>query len=256
MVIYLDLLWGLNFFLDFLILLIVSYTLRRGVTLRRVILGSLVGSLTTFLVFFKLSNLFLNIFKILYGGLIVIVTFNLGSKKYFWNNLTYFYMSSILLGGFMYFLNNNFNKSYSLNINYLLVILLSPIILYLYYKQNKEIKTKYQFYYEITITFRNDEVIKTKAFLDTGNTLKDPYAHKPIILLSKKLLPKDIHIHSPIIVPYDALNHHSLLTVIKPKYIKINDVVMNKYLVGLSEEDFGFDGVSCILNKEMLKENL
>lgn len=256
MVIYLDLLWFLNFFLDFLILLIVSYTLKRTTSLKRIILGSLVGSLTTFLVFFKLSNLFLNLFKILYGCLIIIVTFNLGNKKYFFNNLAYFYMTSILLGGFMYFLNNNFNKSYSLNINYLFVILLSPIILYLYYKQNKELKTKYQFYYPISITFNDNEVIKTNAFLDTGNTLKDPYAHKPIILLSKKLLTSDIHIHSPILVPYNSLNHHSLLTVIKPKYIEINNLKSNNYLIGLSDEDFGFDGINCILNKEMLKENL
>ena len=58
-------------------------------------------------------------------------------------------MTSIILGGFIYFLNNNFNSKYTLSINYLFIILLSPIILYLYLHQNKELKTNYQNYYDI-----------------------------------------------------------------------------------------------------------
>ena len=248
MVIYLDLLWVLNFSLDFLILLIVSFTLKRNTKIKRILLGSFLGSLSTFLVFFKLNNLSLNIIKLLLGIIIIIGTFNLGSKKYFVNNLIYFYLTSTLLGGFMYFLNNNFNKSYSLSINYFFVLILSPIILYLYYKQNKDMKIKYNYYYAVDIVLNNQQRIKTSAYLDTGNTLKDPYAHKPIILISKKLLPKDIHIHSPILVPYNSLNHGGLLTVIKPLYIEINNLKLNNYLVGLSEEDFGFEGI--------LKENI
>ena len=101
---------------------------------------------------------------------------------------------------------------------------------------------------------KDNRLINTSAFLDTGNTLKDPYSHKPIILLSKKLLVSDIYIHSPILVPYNSLNHHSMLTVIKPKYIMINNIKYHNYLIGLAEEEFGFDGINCILNKELLKE--
>ena len=165
-------------------------------------------------------------------------------------------MTSIILGGFIYFLNNNFNSKYTLSINYLFIILLSPIILYLYLHQNKELKTNYQNYYDIAIILKDNECINTKAYLDTGNTLKDPYVHKPIILLSKKLLTSDIRIHSPILVPYNSLNHQGFLTVIKPKYIKINNLKLDKYLIGLSEEEFGFDGINCILNREILKENI
>ena len=132
--------------------------------------------------------------------------------------------------------------------------MLSPLIFYLYYKQNKEIINKYNYYYDVSIILRDDNRINIKGFLDTGNTLKDPYANKPIILLSKKLISSDINIHSPILVPYNSLNHKGFLTVIKPKYVLINEKKLNNYLIGLSEEDFGFDGIECILNKEMLND--
>lgn len=256
MVIYLDLLWFLNFSLDTLLLFIVSITLKRNTKFFRLILGGLVGSLSTFIVFFKINTLILFILKIILSILIIIIAFNLGNKKYFINNLFYFYTTSILLGGFVYYLNNNYNSLSTLTLNYILIILLSPIILLIYYKQSKELKMNYNYYYEISICFNNNKIIKTNAFLDTGNRLKDPYSHKPIILLSKKLLDNNINIRSPILVPYNTLNHHSLLPCIKPKYIIINNQKLDKYLIGISEEEFGFDGINCILNNELLKENI
>ena len=103
MTVYIDLLWILNFFLDMVILLIVSFTLKRNVSFKRILLGSLIGSLSTILIFFKLSNLLLNILKLILAIIIIIATFNLGSKKYFLNNLSYLYDEYYLRRIYLFF---------------------------------------------------------------------------------------------------------------------------------------------------------
>ena len=65
MTIYLDLVFLLNLFFDFLLLLTVNNTLRRNASLKRIFLGSLIGSLTILLLFLPMPNTFLFLFKIL-----------------------------------------------------------------------------------------------------------------------------------------------------------------------------------------------
>ena len=131
MTIYIDIVIILNFIFDMMLLLVVNITLKRGVGIIRIILSSLVGEIS--IIFFLIPNMyFLIILKIILAGVICIICFKYKDIMYTINNITYFYMSSIILGGFMYYLNMN-------NINYLVILLLSPLILIMYIKQNKNI---------------------------------------------------------------------------------------------------------------------
>ena len=58
MVIYLDLLFILNLFYDFLILLAVNMVLKRNKKIIRIILGSLVGALSSLLILLDINNYF------------------------------------------------------------------------------------------------------------------------------------------------------------------------------------------------------
>jgi len=122
-----------------------------------------------------------------------IASFGLKDKKYTIQNVSYFYMTSTVLGGFLYFLNLNFSESQvgliftynKISINYIFLVIISPIMLYIYFKQLRETKN-YQSYYEITIHFQNGVSEKLNAFLDTGNKLIDPITKKKIILVNEK----------------------------------------------------------------------
>ena len=127
MIVYLDLVFLINLIMDFYILSGVKVLLKLQTKLYRIIIGSLVGSLSIFLLFFKFSTLEINIYKILISMLMVYITF--GKNKFF-NKLFYLYIISIVLGGSIYLINDSLgykvdgfifiNNGYSVNIIILL----------------------------------------------------------------------------------------------------------------------------------------
>ena len=126
MIVYLDLVFLINYFFDCLLLILVNITLKRNISLKRILLTSLLGELCLIGIF--LNNIFfLLIFKILLALILIIVCFKYKDILYTLNNLLYFYMGSVILGGFVYSLKIN-------KLNYLLIIISSPLILYLFNK--------------------------------------------------------------------------------------------------------------------------
>ncbi len=261
MTIYLDALFFLNFFFDFLLLLTVSITLKRYVKLKKVFLGSLIGSISIFILFFNFNSLTLFIFKIVLSLLMNVIAFGLKDKKYLISNMSYFYMTSVILGGFLYFLNLSFSENVNgltftydkISINYLFLIIISPIILYLYYRQHRELSF-YSKIVPVTFAFFNGKTLKVNGFIDTGNKLVDPITKKKIVLINKKCLKGKVSIRSPIYVPYNSLNHHGLLKCIKISSIEILGIKKKDYLLGISEEDLLSNGVECLLNFKCLED--
>ena len=245
MVIYLDLVLLINYFFDCLLLILVNITLKRNISLKRILLTSLLGELGLIGIF--LNNIFfLLIFKILLALILIIVCFKYKDILYTLNNLLYFYMGSVILGGFVYSLKIN-------KLNYLLIIISSPLILYLFNKQFNLFRTNYKNYYNVTIYFKNSRYINVSGYLDTGNKLKDPITGKNIVLLDKKLLKGVVSIRSPIYVPYHSLNNRGLLKCIIPSKIEIDNKFNDNFLLGMMDEKIGINGVDCILNLEIME---
>ena len=262
MKIYIDLVLLLNFGFDLILLFSVATVLRRQTTLKRLLLASLTGSITILSMFIKLNSFLLFLIKILISLLMVYITFGYKDIKYTLKNLFYLYTSSILLGGFLYFLNLQFsykNKGLvfyfnGLSINVIVLIILSPIIIYAYIKQALELKNNYSKYYNIDIYLKDGKIIPTTAFLDTGNILEDPYKKRPIILLNKELITIDYKKDKILLVPYDTLNNHGLLKCIIPDKIFIQGIGFRKeFLIGISNEKIKIDGIDCILNSKLLE---
>ena len=262
MKIYIDLVLLLNFGFDLLLLFSVAIILRRQTTLKKLLLSSTVGSITILSMFIELNSFLFFIIKIIISLLMVYITFGYKNIKYTLKNLFYLYTSSIILGGFLYFLNLQFsykNKGLvfyfnGLSINVIVLIILSPTIIYLYTKQALELKNNYSNYYNIDIYLKNGKIIPTTAFLDTGNKLEDPYKKRPIILLNKELITIDYDKDKILLVPYDTINNHGLLKCVIPDKIFIQGIgFRNDFLVGVSNEKIKMDGIDCILNSKLLE---
>ena len=263
MKIYLDLILLLNFSFDFLLLLSVSIILRRNIKLRKVFLGAIVGALSIFFLFMKLNSLTLFIYKFIISIFMLIITFGFKNISYTLKNLLYLYTTSIILGGFLYFLNIEFSYKQiglifyhnGLSINFIVLIITSPIILFLYIKQALYLKNNYSNYYKVDIYLKDGTVKKVNAFLDTGNKLIDPYKRRPIILVTKKQLNLDYEKNKILLVPYDGINNHGLLKCIEPLKINIHGVgIKTNLLIGISEENISIDGINCILHTKLLEE--
>ena len=91
------------------------------------------------------------------------------------------------------------------------------------------------------------------GFLDTGNRLKDPVSKRSVVLINKKLLPDDIHINSPIYVPYHSLNNRGLVKCIKPLKLEIDNKYYSNFLLGIMNDKIGISGVDCILNLDVME---
>ena len=246
MTIYIDLVILLNYFFDSLILLTVNITLKRNISLKKILFVSLLGELS--LLGFLLSNKYLLIILKLEISIILnILTFKYKDIFYTVTNVLYFYMVSIILGGFIYYLKLN-------NLSYFFILLLVPLILYLYIKQNLNMKTTINKTYPLTIYFPNKRKLSLTGFVDTGNKLRDPVTKKWVVLVNKKLLQGVIRIRTPIYVPYHSLNNKGLVECIKPEKLVIEGKEYTNFLIGLMDSKVMINSSDCILNLEILEE--
>lgn len=257
MTIYIDLVLFINFAIDFNLLIALNLLLKRRKKIKRIVLGSLFGSLSIFLLFLSLNSLTLFLFKIIISIFMILITFGYKDFQTFKDNLTYLYILSIILGGGLYLINNQLgyknsgllfiSEDYSINL--ILILILTPTLLYYYVKESKKLKLNYSKYYQVDIILESS-LINLTAFLDTGNKLICPITKKPIILVEKNLI-KEPNLKI-MYVPYNSLNNHNILKCIKPKYILINGEKVKNVLIGLSEDKFNIPGVNCILNERVL----
>lgn len=258
MKIYLDLIMILNFIIDFIILLSVCIILKRNTSLKRIILGAFFGGISILFLFFNINSLFLFLFKVLISIIMILISFGYKNIKYTLSNMFYLYMSSIILGGFLYFLNLEFSYKHigiiffnsGLSINFVFLLLVSPIILYLYIKQVKTLKSVYSNYYNIEIINKN-KTYKYTAYLDTGNVLVDNLTNKKVILIDKRKILFNIKEFR--LIPYMSVNGQSLIKVIKIDKLIFNNKEYKNILLGLIDK-ISLEGVDVILNGKLLEE--
>ena len=244
MVIYVDMVFLLNAFLDFILLLSVNVILSRNIKIKRIILGSLIGSISIILLFININGVISFVFKILLGLFMILVTFGYHSLTYTFNNLFYLYTLSFSVGGVMYLL---MDKGYY---NYFILIIGFIVVLFIYIKQTKNYQNNYSNYYIVEI-FIHDKKYLVTGYLDTGNKLYDLYQHRPVVILNKKI---KYNLNEVIYVPYVTLSENSVLKCLKTDKIIINKHVFKNYLIGLSNKRINMDGVNCILHSKMKGE--
>ena len=249
MKVYIDLIFILNCWLDFLILLSVSLVLKRNIKIKKIILSSLLGSISTFFLFFNINYLLLIILKLLICTIMCIISFNYNNFKYLLENIIYFYLISIILGGLICIIKSKIYISDFVQ-NFLILIILSPIILYFYYKKIKKINNHYNHLYNVDLYYDNN-LYNFIAFLDTGNKLYDQYKRRPIILIYSKLIKFDYC--KGILVPYETANGRSIIKCLEADKIIIDKNIEKKHVIfGLVNENFKIENVNMILHSDLM----
>ena len=261
MKVYVDLVFFINFMFDLLLLMSVSIECKVFSKKRFLFLGSFLGSLSTFLLFLPLNNISLFLIKIIVSIIMLFATFKITSKSLFFTIIKSLYGNSIILGGLIYFLNNQFSYKQvgfifvhdGTSINLILILIASPIVFYLYHKSFLKEKAKRNLLHKVIIKY-NDINIETLGYLDTGNTVKDPYKKRPIIIINNKDLVLDKE--KVILVPYKTLDNTGLLKCIEIRELIVDDKLLtNKYLLGISPIEIEIKGAKCIL-PNLIEEEL
>ena len=159
----------------------------------------------------------------------------------------------------MYFLDImlNYNSSNlvfansSFSLNFIVLLVLGPIIFYCYLKEQKKHKLNFSLHKQVTITINNKDYIYD-AYIDTGNKLKDPYKKRDIILVHDKKL--EFKYEKSILVPYNTLDNKGIIKCQEADKVKIGDKEIKNILIGQANERFNLDGVSCILPNSIKEE--
>lgn len=249
MTIYVDGLLFLNFAFDFLLLLTTSVALKRNTKIFNIIIGAFIGSLTILILFLNINSLQLFIIKVYFSILMILFTFGYHDLKDFLKNIGVFYITSFLLGGFLYYLNIEiaynhkglifFNKGLSVSMIFLFIF--SPIVLYIYVRQAKMYRQKIKNFYKTNIYIGN-KIYSFNGYLDTGNTLS--FKGKPVVLTNIK----NKYHKKKFLVPCTTVNGTSIIECICIKKMEVEGLGIFKDIYLGYSNNFNISGADILLN--------
>lgn len=249
MKVYVDLIFILNVWIDFLILVTVSLILKRNESIKKIFIASIVGGISTFILFLSISKISLIILKILICSLMILISFSFKSLKNFLENIIYFYLVSISLAGVIYLIKNNYPINNFFH-NFLFLSFVTPIVLFIYYKKSKQINNFYNNLYKVNLYYLGN-IYNFIAFLDTGNRLYDQYKKRPIILINTNEIEFDYS--KGILVPFKTANGKTVLKCLIADKIVIDNKITRKNVVfGLVNEKFNIEEVDMLLHSDLL----
>ena len=189
----------------------------------------------------------------------VIITFNYKDIKYVFMNTLYLMILSIIVGGSLYLLNISIGYEHSgmlfftngKSINTIILIILSFVIVVFYKKIYLSYKSSFFNNYKVKLFYNNKEYL-LNGFLDTGNTLCDPYFNKPVFILKNSYL---FNLKKPILVPFITVSGTSIMKCfIADKLIILGVGEFSKVIIGIAPFKFNLSGVDIILNKKIMED--
>lgn len=245
MLIYVDLLFILNLWIDFLLLITTNLILNYKISYKKVLFASLIGAFSTFSIVIN-NKLILFIIKIVIAIIMQIIVNSYKGIKTLIENVFYFYLVSIILAGTLYLLKLD---KMSMKYNYLLLLVVTPIILYINHKKIKKLDNYYKEIYSVTVIYRNKKYI-FNAFLDTGNVLYDQYKKRPISLIYTNKI--KFNYDDGLLVPIETANKKSLLKCIKVDKLIVEDKEIKNAIIGLMDKKFNIQDINMILHKDIL----
>lgn len=255
MKIYVDVIFFLNFSFDLLLLVSVKLLLKRFIKWKRIILASLLGAFSTFLLFCPLNSFFLFLFKVIVSFLMIFVGFG---KAGFWKNICYLYFVSILLGGFLWFINLQFSyKNEGLlffyngfSMPFIVLLILSPIILIWYFRQSRYFRFTLSNVHQVEL-IKGEKHYFYRAYYDTGNKLVDPYKKREVTLLYDPSLSSQFERF--LVIPYRTLQGSGIVRgVVFDQMIIDGEQTFSSVLIGFSNQPFGLEDTQMILHAKFL----
>lgn len=207
MTVYLDIIFLENLCINCIILLATALINKNTISIIRILLSSLIGSVYAVIVYLSISEIFTNvILKVILSLCMVHIAYNPRNMKILLKQLILFYLTSFTFGGvafaLLYFVkpqnilirNGVLIGTYPIKIA-LTGVILGFIIITIAFKNYKKKLSKKDMFCNITIEFKN-KYKTVKAMIDTGNLLKEPISGTPVIIVEKQelleIIPEEI----------------------------------------------------------------
>lgn len=193
MIVYIDVVFFENFWMNAIILFATSLCMKKKVRKKRVVASAMLGAIYTLVACIKpIAGIAGVVCKTCVSLLLVTVAFRPTKMRELVSSLLLFYLVSIVFGGCALLVSMTFSQAkmqqgiWQLKAS-LPTILGSALLAYILWKTGVKIlqKKEKQKRYELEFWFRERQLV-CKAFFDTGNGLKDPITKEPVIILEEK----------------------------------------------------------------------
>ena len=261
-VIYADVLFILNTYISYAILFLTALFLRLSPGRLRILSASIIGGATSLLIVFPwINDVILSLLRLVLCVVMPTVAFSFGSVKQLFRKTAVFLTVNFIFAGLMfaiwYFVSTT-AVYYNTGIVYFDIDALSLVIITAVcyftvriFNRISDFRTPKNTLYDVYLNFF-DEEIYLKGFLDTGNSLRDPFTGSDVIIVSRdslcKFFPPDkemseLMISSPIklrYLPCSTVNGSKLMSVFTCRKVRIKglscDFLLNGVTVAISEE--------------------
>ena len=231
MTIYIDVVFIENLIMNYIILFATSIIIKVKVKHIRLILASSLGAIYSIIAYMSILEMYSSvILKIILSVIIVYIAYNPQNVKNMWKYLVIFYMTSFVFGGAAFALiyivkpqdilmkNGLFLGTYPLK-TIILGTIVAFVVIVTSFKLVKSKISKKDMFCTIKININKVE-IETKAMIDTGNLLKEPFSNTPVIVVEHTLLYD--------CMPKEILNN--LENILGGDFENISEEVKNKYI--------------------------
>lgn len=281
MIIYLDVVFIENLLMNYIILFSVGLIQRNKIKSYKLIISSMLGALYVIISYLNIIPIYSNIImKVLLSLLMIYLAFYPQNIKKMCKSLLLFYLVSFVIGGCAFallyiispqriiFRNGVLVGTYPIKIT-LIAGLIGFVIIQISFKLNKRLMKKSDLICKLEIKVY-EKTICTNAFIDSGNSLKDPITKDPVVIIEKNIIQKIIDIEKIMkkggddnirirLIPFKSIGkQNGVLIGIQSDYIKIikenEQIIIDKPILGIYEKKINKE-YSALIGLDLLEKN-
>lgn len=259
--IYVDVLFVLNFFITYLLLLFTGVLSKAAAKTYRLLSASFIGGVYSLTIFVDRLHFLLTVFGKLFASILIVLTaFGFVRGLLFLKRLLIFYFSNLLFLGIIVGIQLIFHSNaFKVNNSILYfdvsaaALIFSALFAYLISTAIIKIHNRLLSQKEIYVVkiFKQNREYTLYAFADSGNKLHEPFTGYPVIIADEDKVKEECDR----VIPYNTVGGDGMLKAFKPDKVIINvngrGLETDKVYVALSKlssKDF-----SLVLNLEILE---
>lgn len=274
-IIYADILFIVNTYINYAILRLSGVIRREKTKTWKIVFSAALGGLYSFVILVDDLNSFLLLLsKLLFAALCVYVAFGVMNKRRYLKLYLTFILISFAFAGIMlaiwFYLSPNpmyyNNTVVYFDIDALTLIVLTGICYIVIFVIEKIVKSKIPpgVIYEVEIELMG-EIFSCRAFLDTGNCLKEPFSLLPVIVINSSVKNENITIKA-LTQPKDELCRYivckslgtdAILKAYRPTKISVKGASSHfstdEVYIALTDEKIKQGEFEVLLNSEIFK---
>ncbi len=253
MKIYVDMLFAINFSMDFVSLFLTLKLLHKPLYKKRILASSALGGFYgVFDVLASQAPPMSLLTSVLVSFLMCFICFKEGNKRRFIGAYAVYWGVSACLGGFMSLLYSFLNKtlaeyierhSYTTVYNGARFFIISAISIIASLLLSRALNNERQIEVAEVFVEYSGKSFTFKGLCDSGNLLTEPFSGKAVILVTNQTqLGKEIEALADIYkryIPYDGVGGHGFVKGIKPQVIKINNEERSAIIAPINKKEFG-----------------